>query len=206
MIIKMIYIEGNIGVGKTSLLNNLKLYHFNVITEPVEQWCEILKLYYNDKQKYAFRFQMKILLTWIEKFILLNNMDVYFTERSLFSRRDVFFKITCENGHVNDKDILEYHDCFDKLININCIKDIIKPKAYIYLKASPEICYERVKKRNRIGEEHITVEYIEKLDLYHQNWINKEREKGIQVFEIDNSFEYHNEEMYTKIIEFFKTE
>ena len=201
----MIYIEGNIGVGKTTLLNNLKNYHFNVITEPVEQWGEILKLYYNDKKKYAFRFQMKILLTWIEKFITLNNTDVYFTERSLFSGREVFFKLTCENGHVNNKDILEYNECFDKLLNISCIKDIVKPKAYIYLRTSPEICHERVKKRNRIGEEHITLEYLQTLDMYHHCWINKEKEKGVQVLEIDNSFEYKGEEIYIKILDFLTT-
>lgn len=196
----MIYIEGNIGVGKTTLLDSLKTYDFNVIVEPIEEWGDLLKLYYNDKKTYAFIFQMKILLSWIGKFMTLDNRDLYFTERSLFSGRDIFFKTTCEDGFVSTRDKLEFYECFDKLLNIKCIKDLVKPKAYIYLKASPETCYKRIKQRNRIGEEHITLEYLQKLDLYHQNWINQERAKGIQVLEIDSSVEYKQDELYLKIL------
>jgi deoxyadenosine/deoxycytidine kinase len=36
-------------------------------------------------------------------------------------------------------------------------------KAIIYLKCSPELCLERIKKRNRKGEEGITIDYIKKV-------------------------------------------
>ena len=197
----MIYIEGNIGVGKTTLLDTLREYHFNVITEPVEQWGEILQLYYKNKTKYSFKFQMKILLTWLEKFILLNETDLYFTERSLFSGRDIFFDTMCKNGYVSDKDKCEYYECFDKLVGVSCINKIIKPSAFIYLKASPEICFKRIQERKRVGEEHITLEYLETLDSCHQKWINEQRENGIPVLEIDNTVKHSPEDIIERILQ-----
>jgi len=196
----MIYIEGNIGVGKTTLLNALIKYNLHVITEPVEKWVDILELYYGNKQKYAFLFQMKILLSWIDKIMLIDNSNVYFTERSLLSGKEIFFYQTCKENLVNEDNIKEYNDCFDQLTSIDFIKKIIKPTAYIYLKAPPEICYQRIKKRNRQGEEHITLEYLQTLDLHHQVWLKKQMEKGVKVLEIDNSEELCVDKMYQKIL------
>jgi deoxyadenosine/deoxycytidine kinase len=41
----------------------------------------------------------------------------------------------------------------------------------IYIKANPEICFERIKKRNRSGENEIPLEYLINCDKYHQDMI-----------------------------------
>ena len=38
-----------------------------------------------------------------------------------------------------------------------------KASAYIYLKCDPKTCHERIKKRNRKGEEGIPLSYLEKV-------------------------------------------
>ena len=42
---------------------------------------------------------------------------------------------------------------------------------YIYLRASPETCIECIKKRGRIEEESIGLDYLKKLNEYHDKWL-----------------------------------
>lgn len=71
---KLLYIEGNIGTGKSTFVDNLdsvlkKNYpglRYTVVQEPVKQWMEmkdsdgknLLEHFYNDQVKYSFPFQM----------------------------------------------------------------------------------------------------------------------------------------------------
>jgi len=49
----IITIDGNIGCGKTSLLNYLHKYHKMVIDlEPVDNWIPYLNKMYNEKKMY----------------------------------------------------------------------------------------------------------------------------------------------------------
>lgn len=72
----IISIEGNIGSGKSSLIDNLKTYYSNYkeskiifISEPIDIWKSIvdnnnnnlLNLYYQDQNKYSFPFQIMTL-------------------------------------------------------------------------------------------------------------------------------------------------
>ena len=45
--------------------------------------------------------------------------------------------------------------------------------AIVYIKASPEICLERVNIRAREGE-NIPLEYLKECDKYHDEWISNE--------------------------------
>ena len=43
----------------------------------------------------------------------------------------------------------------------------------IYVKATPEKCYQRIAKRSREGEENIPLEYLTSCSLYHDNMLDK---------------------------------
>ena len=65
----IIYIEGNIGSGKSTFISELQKYidknckYAEILQEPVEQWLKlkdskgknVLEHYYSDSKKYAFR-------------------------------------------------------------------------------------------------------------------------------------------------------
>ena len=55
----------------------------------------------------------------------------------------------------------------------------------IYVKTSPDKCYERIKKRNRQGE-NIPLEYLLKCSDYHDDWI--ENHDNVLVFDGDIDF------------------
>ena len=60
---------GNIGCGKSSVLNKIKGYRdMAVRDEPMDKWentggQNLLKMYYDDPKKWAFIFQTQVLLT-----------------------------------------------------------------------------------------------------------------------------------------------
>ena len=60
---------------------------------------------------------------------------------------------------------------------------------YIYLRANPKICLERIKKRGRIEEESITLEYLEGLNNYHDEWLLNSTESNVIIIDCDDEFE-----------------
>ena len=80
----LIYIEGNIGTGKTTFLNLLKNYiekfrdinlDARVVLEPVDEWMEtrdsdgknILEKFYSDQGRYSYIFQMNSFISRIKR-------------------------------------------------------------------------------------------------------------------------------------------
>ena len=186
---RIIAIEGNIGSGKSSQLELLKQYYHNYhlhhinqeimfIEEPLNIWNSIvnehgqtaLQCFYDNQQKYAFSFQM---LAYISRYKILKDAlkkgyDIIFVERSLMTDRHVFCKMLYSAGMINVIEYQIYNMWFDEFL-----KDI-PPIQYIYIVTSPDIALERIKKRDRKGEEFITLDYIIKLNQYHDDWLNFE--------------------------------
>jgi deoxyadenosine/deoxycytidine kinase len=176
---KIFSIEGNIGSGKSSLIEYLKKYNFNYyyLPEPVNVWNEvqdlsgttILEKYYQDPVKYSFPFQM---MAYISRLKMLRDAVtslphdiVIITERSIFTDREIFAKMLYEDNTMEHIFYLIYLKWFDefKTFDLNGI---------IYVQTLPETCEERVVKRNRKGEQGIPLEYLEKCNSYHEQWIN----------------------------------
>jgi deoxyadenosine/deoxycytidine kinase len=65
----IISVKGLIGSGKTVLINECLEplltkggYRVKFIKEPVDEWTEILPLFYKDPKKYSYHFQIKLKL------------------------------------------------------------------------------------------------------------------------------------------------
>ena len=176
----LISVEGNIGSGKSTLLQQLKLKYelkellpedhrqkIIFLQEPVDEWntiqdhrgVSILQHFYNDQQKYAFSFQMMAYITRLK--ILMEAIEKYpdaiiIMERSLGTDKNIFAKMLYQDEKINEIEYKIYLKWFDEFT-----KNI--PKLNIlYLRVKPTTCMQRIKMRNRTGEEGITLEYIEK--------------------------------------------
>ena len=64
-----VFVLGNIGSGKSTILKRLKKCSDMVVgDEPMEKWenvngTNLLKMFYDDKKRWSFAFQTKVLLT-----------------------------------------------------------------------------------------------------------------------------------------------
>lgn len=181
MSVKIYSIEGNIGSGKSTFIAYWKSLQKDdsiiFIQEPVDEWntitdkdnITILEKFYENKERYAFSFQMMAYisrLAQIKNIIKTNkNKDIIIImERCVYTDRNVFAKMLYDNKEINEIDYKIYNKWFDYFI------EDIKFNGIIYIKSNPKIAYDRVLKRNRKGE-NIPIEYLEKCSKYHDDWI-----------------------------------
>ena len=191
----IVSIEGNIGSGKSTLLSNLRQYYENnsnvvFLKEPVDEWEKIkdengetiLKKFYADQEKYSFPFQMMAYVSRIKvlrdtlktiKTDTENKNIIIITERSLYTDKMVFAKMlydTKKIEHVNYQIYLNWFDTFSDEFPVNKV---------VYVKTSPDKCYQRIVKRSRTGEENIPLEYLTSCSIYHDNMLDKENQECV---------------------------
>ena len=87
-------------------------------------------------------------------------------ERSVHTDRHVFAKMLYDDGKIEDINFEIYLRWFDEFVNDYPIE------AIIYIPTPPKLCSERVKIRNRPGED-ISIEYLECCHKYHVDWLEK---------------------------------
>ena len=231
---KKIYIEGNIGSGKTTFLHNLKKYINNlaeygidasIVYEPVDLWLQtkdidgknILEKFYEDQERWSYLFQMNSFISRIKVIDEELNKPklcdfegqplnkIVFIERSIFTDKNCFAKLCYENGKMTQ---LEY-DTYCKWNNWLSEQFNAKADGYIYLKCDPKENSNRIKSRSREGEEGIPISYLEQLHEKHEVWMTKEKEENIPVLDINAMENLKNEdkmyEVYQEIVKFINT-
>ena len=199
-----LYIEANIGAGKTTFINKLEKY-FNssdniiCLREPVEEWINlkdskgdnILNYFYSNQERWSYTFQMNAFMTRIQS--INNNCKknkINFIERSIYTDKNCFALLCKENNSINDIEWSLYENWFKWLNN----KFDVEPTGYIYIKTTPETCYERIKKRNREEEKSIPLEYLKQLNDKHEIWMEKEKGNN-NVLVIDGGENFEDDEM-----------
>jgi deoxycitidine kinase/deoxyguanosine kinase len=185
---KVFSIEGNIGAGKTTIIELLKDKLINdeniiFVSEPLDMWQTIqddngvnmLTKFYENQDKYAFPFQVMAFATRILK--MKNEMKkkpnakIIICERSLEADYNIFAKMLHDDGKIetiNYNVYLQFYELY---------KDEFPTKGLIYINANPETCQSRINKRNRTGEESIPIEYLQKCHKYHEDWIGNYEHK-----------------------------
>ena len=184
-----ITIEGNIGVGKTRLLNKIKdeinnnnlireNKTFFIIQEPVEIWekTNLLNLYYSNPQKYSLAFQMTAFCTTLlplKRFLELSSSSssplIIFGERSPLASIECFTPLLVERGKIDPQN--EIYVKFKEICNQTL--PFLYPDIIFYLNGlDVTILLERIKNRNRLGEQNITSEYLEHLEKKYNQMIS----------------------------------
>lgn len=171
------------------------------LSEPVDEWTDIkdehgetiLEKFYKDQNRYSFAFQMMAyisrinqLMETIERLKRENERGereekekenyIIITERSVYTDKNVFAKMLRDDGKIESVEYqiyLKWFDNFTKNIEFN---------GNIYLQADTKVCEERIKKRNRPGE-NMSSEYLNNCNLYHNKWLlgDEYREKILRI-------------------------
>ena len=189
-------IDGNIGSGKSTLYKDLQEYYkdnndIGFCPEPVDNWSSIidkdgvpiLTNLYKDTKQYAFRFQMMAYISrlhLLKSIIKKNKYKVIICERSVQTDRNVFAKMLYDDNMIEHDEYQIYTMWFNEFL------DELKIEGIIYVNASPEVCFNRVKIRGRDGE-IIPLEYLQKCHDYHESWLQSIENKITIEANIDTS-------------------
>lgn len=165
---KIFSIEGNIGAGKTTIIQMLKNMYNNAILveEPVEQWTNIsgnnlLKKKIEDIPRWGYSFESYVLVTKMNELIKSadSEKDIILIERCMLTDK-AFFDVNVENGLTTPMEEAMFNHFYDFLNNF------VYPKlcGIIYISTPSQKCVERIKKRARKGESTISIDYLNQLN------------------------------------------
>jgi deoxyadenosine/deoxycytidine kinase len=201
----MYIIEGNIGTGKSTFLRAISAHlpHLSIGLEPLNNWQgeeygqSLLKNFYEDPKRWAYTLETLTLMVRIKEQLAEQTTQepMRLVERSIYSGYYCFTKNGYEQGFLTDVEWHVYMQWFEFLTQKCAL-----PKGFIYLRTSPEISFERIKKRNRFAETNISLDYIRQIHEKHEEFlITKQKiEPKLQnipvlVIDCDKEFEHSPE-------------
>ncbi|XP_061863746.1 thymidine kinase 2, mitochondrial isoform X1 [Colius striatus] len=171
----VICVEGNIASGKTTCLEYFaQTTSIEVLTEPVTKWRNvrghnILGLMYQDASRWGITLQTYVQLTMLEQHTRPMISPVRMMERSIHSAKYIFVENLYRSGKMPEVDYVVLTEWFDWIQNHTDVSvDLI-----VYLQTSPEVCYERLKRRCREEEKIIPLEYLEAIHQLYEDWLVK---------------------------------
>ena len=165
---RIVAVEGNIGSGKSTLLSRLEEYNFlKVIPEDVESWKNEgwLELFYSNLERFSGTFQLRTQLSHIQNGKKFVSDKINVVERSPLSNKFIFGKMLMESKFLHPKEY-QLIDQVNQLTGWN-------PDLVIVLLCDPDVCFERIKKRGREGENIPSIDYLRAL---HQKHLELEKE------------------------------
>ncbi len=163
----IIGIAGNIGAGKTSLVEFLqRTYVITPFYEPNDD-NPYLTDFYQDMKRWAFHSQLYFLSS---KFAMQQQLEqcrgVVLQDRTLFEDVEVFATALHQMGKINKRDWRTFRRFYDSIQQA-----IQPPDLMIYLTCSIRTARKRIKLRGRTMEQAMPLSYLKRLERLYQQWI-----------------------------------
>lgn len=144
-----------------------------MVPEPVHKWKDVdgyntLDMMYKDASRWSLAFQSYVQLTMAEGHKhKAKNAKLKMMERSIFSARNCFVENLYQSKLMPEVDYAVLSEFYDFILQQENTKiDII-----VYLRADPLTCQQRIKKRDRMEEKSVPIEYLQSLHDLHENWL-----------------------------------
>ncbi|MBS1545038.1 MAG: deoxynucleoside kinase [Bacteroidetes bacterium] len=179
--IKHIAVSGNIGSGKTTLVEKLsRHYGWVPLYESVDH-NPYLRDFYDDMTRWAFHLQIYFLNSRFNQVRQIRESDkTIIQDRTIYEDAYIFAANLHSSGHINDRDYQSYLDLFHSMINF-----VQPPDLLIYLKADIPKLVQQIQKRNRDFEFNIKLEYLKNLNTHYESWTREYKHGRLLTVDID---------------------
>ena len=162
-------IAGIIGAGKSTLAQNLATrLGYKSYNEPVDD-NPYLEDFYIDMNRWGAMMQIHLLFRRFEQHqqIVWNSEKGAVQDRTIYEDT-IFARMLHESGFIDQRDYNTY------LGHFNLMKRyLLYPDILLYLRVNPETSLNRITQRGRKAEKGITLEYMQKLFLGYENFIDE---------------------------------
>ena len=188
---KSISIEGNIGVGKTTLAKLLSNdLGYKLILETFEN-NPFLKDFYENLNKNALPLELFFLAERYE-LLKLNSEDMFFSgtvSDFIFDKSKLFAVNTLKDYELN---------IFNKIFSL-MKKSVKNPEILIYLHSDLVSLQNKITKRGREYENNIQSDYLKKLNDTYLDYISKRSEFPVILIDVTN-LDFKNNSKHFKLI------
>lgn len=165
---KFIAIAGNIGVGKSTLVEMLSArlgwepFYEGVVDNPY------LVDFYADMRAWSFQSQVYFLSRRLRDLRRLMNFPrTVVQDRSVYEDAEIFAKNLYRQGYIAERDWCTYRELYEALTEL-----LPPPDLVVYLNASVPTLLQRIAQRGRDYEKSIAPDYLHQLNLLYDEWIS----------------------------------
>lgn len=195
-----IVIEGNIGAGKTSLVEMIS-QEFNA--KPIlERFKDnpFLPKFYKEPERYAFPLEMSFLADRYQQ--LLDDIGQYDLFKDfMIADYDRYKSLIFSQVTLQEEEYVLY-----KRLHEMMYREMPQPDLYVYLYQNTERLLKNIKKRGRSYEKEIKAEYLEKINQGYLDFIKSQHQLNVKIIDISDLDFVKNREDYLKVVQAFKEE
>jgi deoxyadenosine/deoxycytidine kinase len=165
---KFVAIAGNIGVGKSTLVDMLcRHMDWEPFYEPVTE-NPYLADFYSNMDQWAFHSQVFFLTHRLRAhYQLAQHPDSVVQDRSVYEDAEIFARNLFVQGHIQERDYRTYRDLYETMMRF-----LPPPDLVIYLRASVSTLLNRIASRGRDYEQTIAPDYLRSLNNLYEEWID----------------------------------
>ena len=192
-----ICIEGNIGVGKTSLAEKIAAdCDASLVLEEFAN-NPFLPKFYKEPAKYAFPLELFFMAERYKQIKQLREQDIF----SDFTISDYFFVKSWlfAQNNLSEDELKLFYRLFDIMLST-----LPKPNLLIYLHADIQCLQKNIKKRDRTYEQDITDHYLLKIQEKYLDFFKKQNDFPVLIINVTNTDFVQNDSVYQKIFSAIK--
>jgi len=193
---KYIAIAGNIGAGKSSLTGLLaKHFGWKAFYESVDD-NPYLSDFYEDMRRWSFNLQIYFLSSrFRHQKEMLSEKESLVQDRTIYEDVEIFAKNLHEMGLMSDRDFKNYESLFREMSHY-----LRPPDLLIYLRAQVPTLVRQIQSRGRDYESTIRIDYLERLNKFYEDWIDRYPHERLIIDTDDLDF-VNSQEDLGKVIE-----
>ena len=178
---KTIAIAGNIGAGKSSLVEFLtRTYGIQPFYEPNDE-NPYLPDFYKDMNRWAFHSQLYFLSNKFRMHQQLEQMGgVVVLDRTIYEDAEIFATALHKMRKFTGRDWDTYWNFYQVILDA-----IRPPDLMIYLRCSMRTLRKRIRMRGRSMEQDIPLSYLKRLEGLYEQWLSSYQFGDVLVLESD---------------------
>lgn len=190
-------IAGNIGVGKSTLTAILaEAFGWKPFYEAVDE-NPYLADFYADMTRWSFHSQVFFLSRRLQHHRqLVDHPGSVVQDRSVYEDAEIFARNLYEQGQMSERDYTAYHDLYDGIRAF-----LPSPDLLVYLKSDIDTLMARIKLRGRDFEQEISPDYLGRLNLLYDDWIERWESCPVLVVPADDMDFQHDHAVRRLVVE-----
>ena len=179
---KYVVVAGNIGVGKSTLVDFLcKTYGLKPFFEPNDT-NPYLDDFYQDMKKWAFHSQIHFLS---HKFRihqeLSRSSQAVVQDRSIYEDAEIFATNLYRQKILSEREYRTYYEFYQTIL-----KSLNPPDLMLYLKCPIRTMRKRIRERGRKSEQNMPPAYLGRLEMLYEEWIASYKQSPVVTLSTEN--------------------